>query len=231
MLAALSAFRALGDNQRTAITLLGLAGLYEQAGRCAEAQRAHDEALPVLERSSPLLRLGYAHCTQGLLYLRLGQFDEAERQLRLALRRTGMLRDRDGELRARLALGQVELGRGRFPEAQRMFRELVADCAGSGGFVETMAHTGLGTAQAGLGRQQDAMRLHMAALGLAVARSAEDLRAVVLNDLAETHWSSGSREAAAGYHRSALSLAREVGLEGEEERARRGLARIQAIVG
>ncbi|WP_410673443.1 ATP-binding protein [Amycolatopsis sp. cmx-4-68] len=223
MRAALAAFRTLGDDQRTATTLLGLAGLYEGMGRYAEAQHALDEALPAVERTGSLLRAGHAHCTQARLHLRLERYREAEEQLGPALRHAGLLRDRDGELRALLVLGRVHLGRGRLPAAHEVFAGLVADCAGSAGFVETMARTGLGTVQAALGRPQDAVRLHTAALDLATAGGARDLRTTVLNDLADTHRSAGHPDRAAGCYRTALALAREIGLTAEEDRARRGL--------
>ncbi|WP_143264030.1 AfsR/SARP family transcriptional regulator, partial [Amycolatopsis kentuckyensis] len=215
MQAALATFRALEDGQRTATTLLGLANLYAQAGRYAEAQRTLDEALPEVERTGPLLRVGNANYIQGTLHLRLGRYRDGEQQLRLALERARTLRDRDGELRALLALGQVHLGRGRLPEAERLFCELVTDCAGSAGFVETMAHTSWGTVHAALGKPHEAVRLHTAALALATANGAHDLRTIVLNDLADTHWSAGSHDAAADCYRAALVLAGEVGSAAE----------------
>jgi tetratricopeptide (TPR) repeat protein/transcriptional regulator with XRE-family HTH domain len=223
MRAALAAFRTLGDGPRTATTLLGLANLDEWVGRYAEAQHSLDEALPALERTGSLLRAGQAHCTQGRLHLRLGRYPEAEEQLGLALRRARLLGDRDGELRALLALGRVHLGRGRLPAAHEVFSALVEDRDGSAGFVGTMARTGLGTVQAGLGRPREAVRLHTAALGLATARGARDLRTTVLNDLADTHRSAGGHDRAAGHYRTALALAREIGFVAEEDRARRGL--------
>ncbi|MCR6487758.1 tetratricopeptide repeat protein [Amycolatopsis sp. OK19-0408] len=221
MRAALEAFRALGDDQRTAVTLLGLAILAEQAGRYADAQHALDEARPALEHAGPLLRAGHVHCTQGLVYLRGGRHHDAEDQLRLALRLAGELRDRDGERRARLGLARVHLGAGRFSEARQGFCELLEDRAI--GVVDTMARTGLGTALAALGEHQKAVRLHTAAL--ATTSDAPDLRAVVLNDLADTHRSAGAHDRAAGHYRAALALALEVGMAAEADRARAGLRR------
>ncbi|WP_192781925.1 tetratricopeptide repeat protein [Kibdelosporangium phytohabitans] len=224
MRAALVLFRSIGDDRRAAVTLIGLAMVYERGGRYTESLRAFDEALPVIERIGPSVRVGRSYHGRGLLYRRLGRHQEAHEQFQLALRHAQSLHDREGELRALLGLGLVEYNQGKHQAALELLHRVLDMSHTDFEMIEAEALTATAAVHVALGDHDTAAPLHEEALAIVATHSVHDLRATILNNLADTYMAASRPAQAAARYRQALTHCHEIGLTHEETRANTGLA-------
>ena len=216
------------DLKAEAATLTTIGSLHRRRGELLLARSSFLDALAINQRLGDAAKEATVLLHLGGVHQDLGELDRAREEYGKALEvhRSAETKDRDGEVNARLSLGQVHLKLGDPATALSWFDSALAISREENDRLAGFSLHSIGTARMELGQTAEAIAALQEALPLRQKTHDRYGEAWTQVELGEAWQKQGELEKAESHLREALTLARQVETWAIEASALLGLARL-----
>ncbi|MEG5174013.1 CHAT domain-containing tetratricopeptide repeat protein [Microcoleus sp. B3-D7] len=209
---ALKLYRQAGDNRGQAVSLLGLAKIYDDLGEKQKALEYWSQSLP-LSRTLGDRRWEATTLTSiGRVYSELGEKQKALEYYNQSLSLSRTLGDRSGEATTLTSIGSVYSELGEKQKALEYYSQSLPLTRAVGDrALEAATLTNIGSVYSQLGEKQKALEYYSQSLPLTRATGHRRGEATTLNNIGGVYSELGEKQKALEYYTQSLPLTRAVG--------------------